>query len=291
MIEKIEFAVGEKYRNRKGLYEVISRRGDKMVIQWEDGEKVETSVEFQRRIIDGMRFEKKVKEEKKLPPKKKSSSRKVSKFKGLSEGDFKNNITKTKWRGRPALGGAVTQKLDSDRYTFNSWAVYRIPSVHWADAAHRDSSEDIWRQAKFFAQVDEHSLFYGFYIERPDDKGLESQEWKHFLEWLKNPENEGWLKTIAEGNGLLIFDKENRFEGTIEAVKGEWKRRREDEEEDLDSLYAFIDRLPEEHWLNLQIAKRIKKEEALERKEKIADDISSLFMVLMPLYEASVHMK
>jgi len=39
---------------------------------------------------------------------------------------------------------------------------------------------------------------------------------------------------------------------------------------------------------NLRLAKKVNKDEVLVKGEKIADDISTLFEALMPLYEASV---
>jgi len=39
-----------------------------------------------------------------------------------------------------------------------------MPAIHWADKKDR-GRDNIWLQAKFFAQVDENYLYYGFYIE------------------------------------------------------------------------------------------------------------------------------
>ena len=52
MSDKIQFKVGNKYENRKGVFEVISIKGDSMIIQWEKGEKISTNIEFQQRIIE-----------------------------------------------------------------------------------------------------------------------------------------------------------------------------------------------------------------------------------------------
>jgi hypothetical protein len=42
----------------KGLYEVISIRRNEMVIRWEDGKEIATTVDLQKRIIERMAFEK-----------------------------------------------------------------------------------------------------------------------------------------------------------------------------------------------------------------------------------------
>ena len=53
----IEFEVGEKYENMKGVYEVLSVEGNAMHIRWESGEEIMTTVSLQRQIIMRMRQE------------------------------------------------------------------------------------------------------------------------------------------------------------------------------------------------------------------------------------------
>jgi hypothetical protein len=47
----IQFEVGEKYENMKGVYEVLSVEGNSMRIRWESGEEILTTVTLQRQII------------------------------------------------------------------------------------------------------------------------------------------------------------------------------------------------------------------------------------------------
>ena len=47
----IQFEVGEKYENMKGVYEVLSLEGNSMRIRWESGEEILTTVTLQRQII------------------------------------------------------------------------------------------------------------------------------------------------------------------------------------------------------------------------------------------------
>jgi len=49
----------------------------------------------------------------------------------------------------------------------------------------------------------------------------------------------------------------------------------------------LLDELPKKRWVDLHIAKKVNKDEVLTKGETIADDISALFEILMPLYEAS----
>jgi hypothetical protein len=56
-VEVIKFAVGEKYENMKGVYEVLSIQGNTMRIRWESGEEINTTVSLQNQIIMRMRRE------------------------------------------------------------------------------------------------------------------------------------------------------------------------------------------------------------------------------------------
>jgi hypothetical protein len=47
----VEFEVGEKYENMKGIYEVLSIDRNTMRIRWESGEEITTTVSLQSRII------------------------------------------------------------------------------------------------------------------------------------------------------------------------------------------------------------------------------------------------
>ncbi len=47
----IEFEVGEKYENMKGIYEVLSIDRNTMRIRWESGEEITTTISLQSRII------------------------------------------------------------------------------------------------------------------------------------------------------------------------------------------------------------------------------------------------
>lgn len=54
MKHHIEFEVGERYKNRKGTYEVLEIAGDAMRIRWETGEEIDTTAKLQSRILDHM---------------------------------------------------------------------------------------------------------------------------------------------------------------------------------------------------------------------------------------------
>ena len=68
----IEFEVGQKYENMKGMYEVISIDKDDMLIRWDNGEEVTTTMVFQSRIIQRIQREREPPEPKKTKKKKKA---------------------------------------------------------------------------------------------------------------------------------------------------------------------------------------------------------------------------
>ena len=55
----VEFEVGKKYENMKGVFEVLSIDGNTMRIRWENGEEITTTVSFQKRVIMRMSLGKK----------------------------------------------------------------------------------------------------------------------------------------------------------------------------------------------------------------------------------------
>ncbi len=293
MIDTIEFRVGDRYENMKGPYEVVSVDGDSMVIRWETGEEVATAIDLQQRILERLDLEKRLKEaarQKKAakPQKTRSASSKYgNKFNGFEDGDFKKNITATTWRSRSCLGGAVTGKLPTDTFSFNSWAVYRKPAIHWADVTHRERG-NAWLQAKFFAEVDEERLYYGLYLESPENAKDTQHDFAAFITWLKDPENEQWLCRLAAANDISIYDLgEKRFQGMIRAHQDKWRIHLAKGHQDIDSLYTFLDALPEERGMDLSIARIEPKEGVLTKEASITDDISGLFEALMPLYIAA----
>jgi len=73
MADNFKFEVGSKYENMKGGYEVVSMHKNDMVIRWDDGSEVNTTVELQMRIIERMALEKEEEEQRILKEQKKST--------------------------------------------------------------------------------------------------------------------------------------------------------------------------------------------------------------------------
>lgn len=285
-MDNIIFKVGRIYENMKGLYEVLSINGETMIIQWENGEKTVTTKKLQARIIQRMQDEREfVSKESKRTGRVKIST--IGKrFAGLKEMDFKDNVVDTHWRCRESLGGAVTTGLPYDKFKFNSHSVYRMPEILWMDENHKGTREEKWHLGKFFAQVDQQHLYYGFYIEKPTNLSITPCDWKKFFEWFKISSNQDWLKEQLAKCGLVMKDKYSQcFKGEIIVQDGKFIQRNEDKtEREIKSAAEFIEGLPEDKWLDLQISRIVPKDEAVKAGIGIAYDISKLFSQLMPMY-------
>ncbi len=289
--QPIEFVVGETYENEKGVFEVLSIQRDAMVIQWENGESIETTVSFQRRIQERRRWERQRRE--KLTAASKTKSRRGARktgsaFEGFRPEDFKKTISRTPWRSRSQFGGAVTSRLQSSRLNFNSWAAKRRNEVYWADVDHW-KAKPVDYPAKFFVRADESTLSWGFYIERADAERKASPDWEAFRHWLNDQENDQWLCGVAREQELQIYDAHQRtFGGIIKPQNDIWLVDEGDAKNEEGQLGAIVASWPASTWVDLMIAKRITKEEAIERGQELAADVAALIGFLFPLYEASV---
>ena len=288
---EFEFNVDEQYENEKGRFTVVSLHKHEMEIRWESGEEVRTDIDFQRRIQERRQREKFAKETSGNAaggqPRKTAASRVSPQFEGLQPSDFKNSAARTTWRGRRQLGGAVTVKLSPDYVTFNSWAFAQKPEMHWADVEHR-SADDAAYQARFFVKLDGQSMNYGFCVVRPDDQSGYSKDWDSFAGWLRQGENDRALQSLVIENELAVYDFADSKKAALLPSEGRWRVVGGDVPQDVDTLVAHIESVPPTKRIDLAIARRTSKEDVLKRGQDIADDIAALFVVLMPLYQASI---
>lgn len=288
MTEEIKFEVGEKYENMKGTFEVVSIRRDSMDIRWEDGEEISTSIDLQKRIIERMQFEKEleISEIAQKAKKAKTSASKGGKhFTGLEDADFSNTVSKTTWRGRGQLGGAVALRLKNKQYKFNSWAVLRKPEVAWLDVI-RQKQDDLKLQAKFYARVEDEGFFFGVHIPAPDPSGTEKSDWHALMAWLDKPENDSWLNKQCISHDLYLCDLSKLgFSGKLAAKKEKWVICDPGKKDvPVESLSAFLTAAGKSGSIDLRIEKQMGKEAAIEKKQTIASDMATLFETLMPVY-------
>jgi hypothetical protein len=208
-----------------------------------------------------------------------------SKFDGLKESDFKDNVNGTTWRSRNCLGGAVSKLFSLKDLSFKSWAISRIPEIQWADADHRKKTHAN-TQAKFYAHISDTVLKYGFNIERSNKIDDPNHDWKTFVSWLALDENEKWLHDICKSNDLNVNVAENDDLSEIEANKDVWVLKKGKKE--ITSLYNYLDERTENRWVELNIVKTLSKDTVVSKQAMISEEIAGLFEVLMPLYEVSI---
>ncbi len=289
-MEEIEFEVGEKYENMKGIFEVIAIRRDSMDIRWEDGEEISTPIDLQQRILKRMQHEKELEAEKiakKAKKAKAAAARGGKPFTGLQENDFSDTVSKTKWRGRGQIGGAVAHQIKSKQFKFNSWAVLRKPEVRWLDVK-RQKQENLSLQVKFYTRVEADSLCFGIHIPTADPSDSGKTDWIALQKWLDRPENNARLLERFASHGLFLFDLGRKgFSGTLEADKDQWMHRSEKSETPVTSLNGFLSGIDNPGKMDLRIEKRMAKEDAIEKKQSVADDIARLFEILLPVYTAA----
>ena len=291
MTEETKFEVGEKYENMKGIFEVLAIRRDSMDIRWEDGEEITTPIDLQQRIIERMRFEKELAVAQKAQKAKKakaSASKGGKHFEGLEDTDFSNSVSKTTWRGRGQLGGAVALRLKYKLFKFNSWAVLRKPEVSWLDVT-RQKQADLKLQAKFYARVEDADFFFGVHIPAPDPSATEKSDWHALMAWLERPENDSWLNKQCGAHDLYLRDLSKQgFTGTLDAKDGKWVHTGPDQKTSaVASLSAFLVDSANSGAVDLRIEKKLPKNDAIEKKQSIASDMSTLFENLMPVYTAA----
>jgi hypothetical protein len=288
---EIAFKVGQEHENMKGAYKVLAVKKDTISICWENGEQATTAVTLQSRIIERMHRERARIRAKRgaKPSKAKKPVIVVNKFKGLKENDFSGELAGATWRHHDGLGGAVAVRLNPERLDIASWPRCGLHEIQWADFTHR-LDDDFRQQAKFFARLDENRLCFGFYVERSEQEEDTRRDWDAFIAWLRDAENESWLKKQASKHDLSIFDvkEEGAFAGAITSTGKKWSLSNKDGEQEIESLPNFLNDLTDNPCVDLQIAKIVEKNKVLPRGIDIADDIAGLFELLMPLYEASV---
>ena len=287
--EKLEFKVNGQYENEKGPFTVLSMSGDKMVIRWDSGEELTTSVELQTRIAERRQREKMKREAEALAAKKSSKSGSVGKksaFSGFAFTDFKASAARTTWRSRSQLGEAVMKKVDASRLHLNSWAFGHKPEMHVQDVKHHGNAEPDY-QAKFFVRVDPQSLYYGFRVARPASNDVGKTEWDACLDWLARPENEHMIHAIAVEDNLTACNHGGSSSEHLVASDNGWKSVKGSKKSGEVALSAYLSDAPDASSADLELSAIIDKSDAVASGVEIADNIAQLFTRLMPLYKAA----
>jgi hypothetical protein len=257
--QEIKFEVDQQYENEKGIFTVVSLKKNDMVIRWESGEEIQTTLELQTTIQLRRQWEQYQREAKAAEAlRAKNSSKAGGNFVGLRPGDFKPSAARTNWRGRSQLGGAVTQKISAADFKFNSWAYSTKSELHWQDAEKRKQDTN-GTGARFFVRVDNAGMTYGFVVSQPSDLESDSTDWSRFYGWLTQDENQSQVKSLSDAHNLTMV---NSAGTAIEPIS--------DSE-------TYI-----------EISCKIDKETALARENAIAEDLATVFSDLVPFYRAAV---
>jgi len=258
-LKEIKFVVDEQYENEKGMFTVLSIKKNDMVIRWESGEEIQTTVELQTTIQARRQWEQLQAEIKAAEAKKGSKSSKAGgKFTGFQAGDFKSSAARTNWRGRAQLGGAVTQRIEASRLAINSWAYSTKSELHWQDANRRKADED-GTAARFFVRLDSEGMIFGFLAYRPGEPEDDGSDWQRFADWMGSEEGQGVIASLTDAHQLTMA---NSAGSPVKKM------------EDADNQF--------------QIYARVAKDAALKKEAAIADDIAALFSAMIPLYRAAI---
>jgi hypothetical protein len=184
------------------------------------------------------------------------------------------------------LGSAVTQKIETGRFEFNSWAFGYKPEMHVQDIKHRKRAGTDC-QTRFFIRVDSKALYYGFRVARPDETGDESTDWETFTEWLDQQENGQMLNELAIKDNLTcrLIDPSS---GNLMGSEYDWHTDEKGQAHDKNSLTAFINDVPETKPFDLELSATIDKDNAVACGSEIGTNIAQLFNRMVPLYQAAV---
>jgi len=287
MAELTKLEVGSTYENMKGQYEVISIPNDAMVIRWQDGFELLTSVELQQRILERMAFDKSTEARQRTTIAKKTvESKKKSRapFSGLTEEDFEMDAKTMTWRGRNSIGGAVIKQLNSDQLEFGAWAMSSQPELHWMEKT-RHERQDPHHGIGFYARVEAKMLSYGVYVKAAPSGGQPTACWDAFKAWLTSMPNESWLKQQFKDHDLCLRDASRKVLTREITLQGDrWEYKEGKVRHKIDSLSAYLGALADLSQADLRIEKRMSKAETLPAGKKIAGTIASLFHDLMPCY-------
>ncbi len=293
------FEVGKTYRNRQGVYEVVSITGPRMVIRYDDGLLLQTRVDIQARIWSNIQLDARAEREQARVSaahalRRRGGQRELD-FQGLSDHDFKAGVGGTSWRARTNLGGRLAQRLtDTTPYFFQSYAIFRRAEIHIAVPTFYGTKTK-WQEAKLVFRLDAEQARYGFYIEKNSGPMDATWHWPNMVAALVRDEAlhgeiEGAMRQhrlrwdfYVWADGGLIAQVEPGDEGLT------WRWEDHDQSEHL-AWSGFLERLAaieSEKWCDLFLSAVLPKEEAIAARGRLVDTVADALRALLPLYEAS----
>lgn len=298
---KIPFQIGRVYANRQGSYEVVhvdAPNGTMIIRYLDSGEELESDITIQSRIWNNMQLE----EQEAIRQTAEEDARYQrgygEAFSSLKEADFKTSTEGTTWRSRAGLAGRVALLASEETpYTFVSWSIYRWPVAFlthredYAMAAFEMGS----RKAKFTLEIDEHSLYYGFYVEKGPEPLNHEWDWRRLLHRLNldedlcnaiaGVEKEHSSRFIGRhSQGTERFHFANGPEMGAQAL---WNEQAAASLNIHERLTALRD-IPADHWGEIYVISTIPEQRAIELRADVAKPIAEMFKSLLPIYDAAV---
>jgi hypothetical protein len=290
------FKVGEKYRNRRGEYEVVHLDENDMTVRYNDGNQMTSTIELQARIWGNIQLEEKRKLLEKQAKKHvaKNPKRKLA-FHGLEESDFKKGVAGTCWRARTALGGYLSQQMsDTTKYDFQSYAIYRRAEVHIVRPVCYEVSHK-QQKAKYIFDLNEDYARCGFYIEKRNDEMDDEWDWLRFIKGLNEDlQLQEAVESAMEINSLhwevYLWDQGGLVAEVNFSPDGLlWKECRENKNHCINwsDFTKRLTAIPINEWCDLHLCKHIDKKDAITEGLQVVENVTEVYRALLPLYEMS----
>ena len=298
------FEVGEQYRNENGVYTVVRIEEPNIVIQYENGRSLQSSIRLQARIWERIQTEDAIEAEKaasKTAARRRGAKRNRAAFgrdfHGLQEGDFRRDVTGTSWRRRSELAGLLAARLSElSGQIFESHAVYRRAEVYIVQPQHWNADTP-QRGAKFFFALSETEAVYGFYIEKSTEAMDGTWDWTRTLPALAGDKTVQAHTLVAmehcdvqwrihPGGAATTDPAPLRVSAAQEALS----LHEGDETRPLDwaGLVELLEAVPDDQSCDAYLATSMEKVRALELGVGLASEVANVYSSLLPLYASSV---
>jgi hypothetical protein len=301
---KHPFQVGEFYKNRRGVYEVVRLDENQgvMIIRYLDtGEESESKIDVQAHIVRNMQWDQEMAQQEKEAAEARYQQRYGEDFIGLLPSDLKTNVEGTSWRSRRSLAGRVAGLLSAGSanpsYTFLSWAIYRWPVAFLSHHEYYQmaSSAEGARKAKFTIELDENKVYYGFYIERGD--GALDYTWDWLRLWRafhQRPKLQDLIATLEQEHNVRFVGRAISSADPFHFANPPAKGFRSLWDEQNPGQYTFPERLrrleevPEGEWAEFYLMATMPKLEATQSGVQLAYTMAETMKAMLPIYTAAV---
>jgi hypothetical protein len=306
------FEVGKIYRNRIDQYTVQEIEGDRMVIRYEDGQTLVTSVRIQARIWENIQFEHQMamaEERKRLAAEERKAARLRAarakrekakpKFAGFEESDFEPKKRGLAWSTRKQLGKVLAYELtESAEGKFGHWIVPRRSKLEVGrQGSFNTENREI--NASFLVAAEEEGLSFGLNVGKPGGRSKAAWPWRALIDKLTrtktlsktlhealtehNLQIDVWAMTKSYGQVARITAEGEGFLWQQEDAEQEVTRKMNGKE-----LAEYLKSVTPTKRCELHVRKQFTVKTALKAGPRISVEILKVIEALMPVYDASV---